>query len=30
MTVTITERWADFLVTFSFNDMPAEVVQQTK
>ena len=30
MTVTITERWADFLVTFSFNDLPAEVVQQTK
>jgi len=30
MTETITEKWADFLATFSFNDMPAEVVQQTK
>ena len=30
MAVTITERWADFLATFSFNDIPPEVVQQTK
>ena len=28
--MTITERWADFLATCTFNDMPAEVVQQTE
>lgn len=28
--MTITERWADFLVKCTFNDIPADVVQQTK
>lgn len=28
--MTITERWADFLATFTFNDMPAGVILQTK
>ena len=28
--MTITERWAEFLSTCKFDDMPAEVVQQTK
>jgi len=30
MTAKITERWADFLATFSFNDIPTEVIHQTK
>ncbi|OGO43276.1 MAG: hypothetical protein A2Z05_05025 [Chloroflexi bacterium RBG_16_60_22] len=30
METTITERWADFLTTFTFDDIPAEVLQQTK
>jgi 2-methylcitrate dehydratase PrpD len=30
MAMSITEQWADFLTTFTFGDMPPEVVQQTK
>ncbi|HEY97182.1 MAG TPA: MmgE/PrpD family protein [Dehalococcoidia bacterium] len=30
MTMTITEKWADFLSTFTYDDIPAEVVHQSK
>jgi 2-methylcitrate dehydratase PrpD len=30
MKASLTEKWADFLATVTFNDLPPEVVQQTK